>query len=46
MQLATMDNNESELGGVGNIEPFKIKGALFFNIVLHSFICGLRTIAY
>lgn len=46
MQLATTGNNESELGSVGNTKPFKPKGALFFNIVLRSFICGLRTIPH
>jgi len=46
MQLVTMGNDESELGSLGNIEPFKPKGALFFNIVLHFFICGLRTIPH
>jgi hypothetical protein len=46
MQLVTMGNDESKLGSVGNTKPFKPKGALFFNIVLHSFICGLRTIPH
>jgi hypothetical protein len=32
MQLAIMSNNESKLGGVGNTEPFKPKGALFLNM--------------
>jgi hypothetical protein len=46
MQLATMGNDGSKLGGVGNTKPFKPKEALFFSIVLHSFICGLRTIPH
>jgi hypothetical protein len=46
IQLVTMGNDEFELRSVGNIEPFKPKGALFFNIILHSSICGLRTILH